>query len=82
MTVDETINLNVFVAQTTYYIYRCEEDRQNDRPFLVTSDKSVFELYKEQSKQSSKITDNTCMICGDIADTKNGWTCKDCRTSE
>jgi hypothetical protein len=48
MIVDETINSNVFVEQTTYYIYRCEEDRLNDKPFLTTSDKKTFELYKEK----------------------------------
>ena len=48
MIVDEIINSNVFVEQTTYYIYRCEEDRLNDKPFLVTSDKNKFELYKEK----------------------------------
>ena len=48
MITDETINSNVFVEQTTYYIYRCEEDRQNDKAFLTTSDKKTFELYKEK----------------------------------
>ncbi len=36
----------------------------------------------QQSEQSSKIIDGECMICGDVADTKDGWICKDCRWSE
>jgi hypothetical protein len=32
-----------------------------------------------QSEQSSKIIDDECMICGDVADTKDGWICADCR---
>jgi hypothetical protein len=35
-----------------------------------------------QSEQSSKIIDGECMICGDIADTDDGWICSDCRHSE
>jgi len=36
----------------------------------------------QQSEQSSKIIDGECMICGDVADTKDGWICSDCRHSE
>jgi hypothetical protein len=35
-----------------------------------------------QSEQSSRIIDGECMICGDIADTKDGWICSDCRHSD
>ena len=32
-----------------------------------------------RSEQSSKIIDGECMLCGDVADTKDGWICGDCR---
>jgi len=42
---------NIFIAQTTYYIYRSEDDLQNDKlPFLITSNKKVFESYKKSIK--------------------------------
>jgi hypothetical protein len=51
-----------------------------------TSDNAEKELrisnVMQQSEQSSKIIDGECMICGDVADTKDGWICKDCRRSE
>lgn len=43
---DEKINDMVFLEQTTYYIYRTEEDRLNGLPFLTTSTKKVFDEYK------------------------------------
>lgn len=43
---DEKINDMVFLEQTTYYIYRTEEDWKNDIPFLTTSNKGVFDEYK------------------------------------
>ena len=33
----------------------------------------------QRSEQSSKIVDGECMLCGDVADTKDGWICEDCR---
>lgn len=33
----------------------------------------------QRSEQSPKIVNDKCMMCGDIADTKDGWICKDCR---
>ena len=45
------INKNIFIEQTTYYIYRCEEDRQEGRAFLVTSDKEIFDFYKERTRR-------------------------------
>jgi hypothetical protein len=53
MIVEERINSIVFLEQTTYRIYRCEEDRLKDRPFLITSDKNKFELYKEKIKKGN-----------------------------
>jgi hypothetical protein len=48
MIINETINSTIFIEQITFYIFRCEEDRLNNDPFLVTSDKETFELYKEK----------------------------------
>ena len=47
----ETINGAVFLEQTTYYIYRSEEDRLNDKPMLTTSCKKTWNSYKKQFKQ-------------------------------
>ena len=57
---------------------------------LNNTDKTLDNAEKElcisdvmqQSKQSFKIIEGECMICGDVADTKDGWICKDCRWSE
>ena len=46
----ETIKGNVFVSQIKYYIYRNEEDLKNDRYFLTTSDKKMFDEYKMKIK--------------------------------
>ena len=46
---DEQINGMVFLQQTTYYIYRNEEDRKNDRAFLCTSSKKTFDMYREKA---------------------------------
>jgi len=47
----ETINGRVFIAQTTYYVYRSEAELQDDKPpFLETSNGETFEQYKEQER--------------------------------
>jgi len=48
---DEKINDMVFLEQTTYYIYRTEEDRKNDLPFLTTSNKETFDEYKNAAHE-------------------------------
>jgi len=49
----EYINGKVLVSQTTFYIYKSEEDLQNDKiPFLITSDKKLFNRYKRQFKRN------------------------------
>lgn len=49
---EETINSFVFVEQTTYYIYKSKEDRENGTPSLTTSDKKFYESYKRKLKKS------------------------------
>lgn len=45
----EIINGIVCLEQTTYYIYRNEEDQKNGyAPFLSTSDKTVYDFHKNQ----------------------------------
>jgi hypothetical protein len=52
MIVKETVDGKVFIAQTTYYIYRSEEDLQTDKqPMLITSDTVEFEGYKNRTKE-------------------------------
>ena len=54
----------------------------------MNNEEAKLELQQEQldipvviqrSEQSSKIIDGECMLCGDVADTKDGWICEDCR---
>lgn len=54
----------------------------------MNNEEAKLELQQEQldipvviqrSEQSSKIIDGECMLCGDVADTKDGWICGDCR---
>lgn len=53
------INGTVFIAQTTYYIYKDEQSIQNSPPMLTTSDRRVFNnqktLYKK-GKLNNNIT--------------------------
>ena len=46
---DKIIKGMVFLEQTTYYIYRSEEDRKNGIPFLTTSDKKTYDLYRKEA---------------------------------
>lgn len=47
----EEIKGVVFLAQTTYYIYRSEESLQNDeQAYCTTSDVKVFNAHKKQIK--------------------------------
>jgi hypothetical protein len=50
---DKKIKNMVFLEQTTYYIYRSEEDRKNGIAFLTTSDKKKYEQYKEAAKEGT-----------------------------
>lgn len=52
----------------------------NDIENMINEDeqnKNNYNIY--HSEQSCKIVDGSCMMCGDVADTKDGWVCKDCR---
>ena len=40
------INGNIFIEQTTYYIYESQKHLDNDHAFLRTSNKKVFNKYK------------------------------------
>jgi len=42
----EIINGEVFIEQTTYYIYKNEKDMKKDKPLVVTGDKKIFEILK------------------------------------
>ncbi len=53
MIVKEIIHSYIFIEQTTYHIYRNEEERQNGRAFLTTSDKETFESFKEQIRNGN-----------------------------
>jgi hypothetical protein len=44
----------VIVTQTTYYLYRSEEDRENDNYFMCTSDKKTIDMYKKQLRAQLK----------------------------
>ena len=51
---DTVIGEKVFVTQTTYYIYRNEEDRKKDIIWCVTSDKRVFNRHKNRERRKLK----------------------------
>jgi hypothetical protein len=59
-----------------------EEDKNLEQNLDNSNKKLHISDVMQQSEQSSKIIDGECMICGDVADTKDGWICKDCRWSE
>lgn len=44
---EEKINSMIFVEQTTFYVYRNENDRKEDIPCLITSNKDVFDNHKK-----------------------------------
>lgn len=44
----------IFLAQTTFYIYRNEKDRQDDMPFLCTSSEVEFERVKNSIKSGER----------------------------
>jgi len=48
----EEIDGMLFIAQTTYYVYRNEEDLMADNePFLTTSNTDAFEACKNRAKE-------------------------------
>jgi hypothetical protein len=58
------------------------------RPTMVNhGDKiNLFELERyarrfveDEKKKGNKIVDGICCLCGDDAETKDGWICKDCK---
>lgn len=49
MIIEEKINDLIFVEQRTYYIYKTEEDRSNDKPVFTTSKEIVFEAFKKEN---------------------------------
>lgn len=51
---EEKILNNIFIEQTTYYIYKNEEDRQLGFPSITTSDQKLFKYYKDLAKKQSK----------------------------
>jgi len=47
----EEIGEVVFIAQTTYRMYKNEEHVQNDHAWLTTSDKKLWNRYKKQLRK-------------------------------
>lgn len=56
MIVDEKVKENVFVEQTTFYIYASEEDRQNGKHIFVSSNREEFDKIKEKVKNGDALT--------------------------
>ena len=53
MVIREIINGKIFLAQTTFYVYRNESDLINDKiPCLITSDKKLWNKYKRQKNNT------------------------------
>ena len=51
---EKKINSMVFVEQTTFYVYHNEEDRKEDKPCMVTSDKWTFNRLKKNALKRNK----------------------------
>lgn len=51
----EYVNGLLFLEQTTYYIYRNEEDLVSGTPLLITSSKELFERNKERAKANKPL---------------------------
>lgn len=47
--------------------------------FLFNKANKNHQKKDEEKINLSKIVDGECMMCGDKADTKDGWICSDCR---
>jgi len=47
---EEEINGMYFVEQTTFYIYKNKEDRDKDKPVVITSCKKAYKNYKKNEK--------------------------------
>jgi hypothetical protein len=53
----EEINGLIFIAQTTYYIYKSEEDLQNSKPTVVCSQEKIFNQ-KQRTCKKERRTEN------------------------
>ena len=63
MIVEEKINGLIFVAQTTYYVFKSEEHRANDDCTLVTSEWVKFEANKDLARKNERINaDNKFIV--------------------
>jgi len=52
----ENIKGNIFLAQTTYYVYASKEARESGKsPVFVTSNKEEFEEMKQRVKDTNPI---------------------------
>lgn len=60
----EIINGKVFLAQTTYYVYRNEEDYKKDKRFVITSDEKEFERRKEEERTEPHVAE--VVKCGQV----------------
>lgn len=63
MIAEEKINGMIFVAQTTYYIYRDEADRIKDEYVLCTSNTDNFISNKDEARKNERINaDNKFVV--------------------
>jgi hypothetical protein len=64
----KVINGKVFIEQTTFYIYPNEEALQADRPFLITSNKTVYNKYKTEEFNIFK--DSRSHVIANVSESK------------
>jgi hypothetical protein len=58
----EEINGLIFIAQTTYYIYKSEEDLQKGKATVVCSEEQIFEQNKKLAKEKKKTNEENKFI--------------------
>lgn len=62
------------------YLGRGESEIHKEFLDFETKDDMDKEYKKiSNGEEFSRIVDGECMMCGDKADTKDGWICSDCR---
>lgn len=62
MITEEKINGMVFVAQTTYYVYKSDEDRREDKYTFVTSNPVAFEVNREEARKNERMNSNNQFV--------------------
>lgn len=58
----ETINDLIFVAQTTYFVFRNQKDIKNNHPMITTGNKKIFDSNKKLAREKELQEQQTDVI--------------------